>query len=345
MSAEEQAACKLPPVSVIVAVRNEEGYLDGCLQALVDLDYPHDLLEIVLVDGMSTDRTPQIIESWVERDSRIRAIKNPGKIVSTGMNLGIKSARHDLILWISGHVVLERDHLKRCVETMREKSAAAVGGHIRTVGRSPIGKANAAILSSPFGVGGGTHRIGGNCGWVATVTMALYSKQAILKAGGFNESLPRNQDNDLHARMNRLGLRSYLNTNIRPTYFCRDSMVSLLRQAWKNGFWNILAVRMGIGGFSLRHFVPMVFVFGLISLAILSFVWSAAAYLLLGIGICYLLAASIASIIAATKRKLTWQVLLLPLGFLSLHLTYGVASWAGLFARRPLGRDAAKAKP
>ncbi|MFH2054665.1 MAG: glycosyltransferase family 2 protein [bacterium] len=322
----------LPPISVILALRNEERYLEECLQSLTAQDYPQELVEILLIDGMSTDRTPEIIDSWVARDSRIRAFSNPGEIVSTGMNLGIRESRFDLILWTSGHVRLQPDHLKRCVETMRETAAAAVGGILKTVGESPIGRANAAILSSPFGVGGGAHRIGGESGWVTAVTMALYSKQAIIDAGGFNESLVRSQDNDLHGRMNRLGLKSFLNPEIRPTYLCRDSIGGLLKQAWHNGYWNISVAKRGGGGLSPRHFVPMTFVFVLLLLTILTFVSPTARYLLVGLALVYGLCSVIASVAAAIKHKLVWQLPCLPLGFLSLHLTYGAASWQAFFA-------------
>lgn len=320
----------LPPISIVMGLRNEERYLEQCLESLTTQDYPHDLIEIILIDGMSTDRSPEIIKAWAERDSRIRFFTNPARIVSVGMNLGIREAKYDLILWPSGHALLEPSHLKQSVATMRETDAAAVGGYLRTVGRGPIGRANAAILSSRFGVGGGAHRVGGKSGWVPTVTMALYKKSAILAAGGFDESLSRNQDVELHAQMNKRGLRSYLNVDIRPTYLCRDSVGGLLKQAWKNGYWNIASTRQGAGGFSLRHFVPMAFVFVLLLLAVLSIFLSEPRYALLGIAKLYGLVAVIASIVAAIQHKLTWQVLLLPFGFLALHLSYGTASWLAL---------------
>lgn len=325
---------ELPPISILLAIRNEQRHLEDCLQSLVEQDYPTELVEILLIDGMSTDRTPEIVKRWSDRDSRIQAFGNPKQIVSTGMNLGIAEARHDLILWVSGHAMLEPDHLKKSVATMQRTGAAAVGGVLRTIGQGGLGKANAAALSSPFGVGRGAHRVGTQSGWVPTVTMALYRKEAIVAAGGFNESLPRNQDNDLHARMNSLGLKSYIDIEIKPTYICRDSLSGLLTQAWNNGFWNIAVMRMGGRGFSLRHFVPLAFVLSLVLLVALACLWPLGKLLLPVAAAAYGASAVVASLVAAIRHRLTWQIVILPLLFLALHLTYGAASWAALMKPR-----------
>ena len=179
----------LPGISILLAVRNEAEHLDRCLQSLVALDYPTGSIEILLADGMSTDGTPEIIDRWAKTNPEIRRIQNPGLIVSTGMNLALAQCRYDLVLWTSGHTLLKPDHLRRCLSTMLRMGVAAVGGVLETAAFSPIGRINAAILSSAFGVGDARHRIGGESGWVPAVTMALYRKEAILAAGGFNESL------------------------------------------------------------------------------------------------------------------------------------------------------------
>ena len=174
---ESSTSVDLPGISIILALRNEEEHLVRCLQSLANLDYPPDKTEILLVDGMSTDRTVEIIDKWAKADQRVRQLQNPGKIVSTGMNLGLRESRFDLILWTSGHALLRSDHLRKCLDTMRRTDAAAVGGVLDTVAFSWIGEINAAVLSSRFGVGDARHRIGGRSGWQPTVTMALYRKE------------------------------------------------------------------------------------------------------------------------------------------------------------------------
>ncbi|HLG10290.1 MAG TPA: glycosyltransferase, partial [Dehalococcoidia bacterium] len=56
-TATERSPDDLPLVSVIIPVRNEEGYIGRCLQALAAQDYPHDRFEVFVLDGGSTDAT------------------------------------------------------------------------------------------------------------------------------------------------------------------------------------------------------------------------------------------------------------------------------------------------
>ncbi len=328
---------ELPGISIILAVRNEAEQLARTLDAIINLDYPHDRTEIILVDGMSTDETPTIIHSLSKSDARIRCLQNPGVLVSSGMNLGVSQARFELILWTSGHTLLKPDHLRKCVAVMRETNAAAVGGVLETAAYSSVGKINATILSSPFGVGNARHRIGGESGWVPAVTMALYRKDAILAAGGFDESLPRNQDNDLHERMNQQGLRSYMDASIQPVYLCRETFTGLLKQAWTNGFWNVMLTKMGRRGLNLRHFTPLLFVLLLVSLAVISLFIPPALIALIAVAGLYLLTDVIASVVAGLRRRMYWQILPMIFWFPSLHFCYGLGSWAAMFT--PLRRN------
>lgn len=322
----------LPSVSILLAVRNEEQHLDRCLKSISELDYPRNKTEIIVIDGMSTDRTPAIIETWRKRDSRVRALTNPRKVVSAGMNLGLAAASSELILWLSGHSLLKPDHLRRSVATMSETGAAAVGGVLETVGLTEVGKINAAVLSSRFGVGGGSHRVGTKSGWVPAVTMALYRKDAITAVGGFDETLTRNQDNVLHDRLNRSGYRSYLDIGIKPIYLCRETLPGLLQQAWQNGYWNLMLLRLGHAGLHLRHFIPMLFVVVLAALVAAAVSLSLAAPLLPAYLALYGTAAAVASIITGVRRRFSWQILVLPIWYFLLHLAYGTGSLLGALA-------------
>ncbi len=326
---------RLPGVSVLLAVRNEAEHLDECLNSIVTLDYPNELLEIIVVDGQSTDGTIEKLKAWRQRESRLRVYDNPQRLTAAGMNIALAHASHDLCLWTSGHALLGPNHLRDAIETLESTGAAAVGGVLRTEGTTTIGRINAAVLSHRFGVGNAPHRVATKSGWTPTVTMALYKKSAIVEAGGFNESLPRNQDNDLHERLNRLGHLSYLDVRIQPVYLCRNTLTGLLRQAWKNGYWNIMMTRMGHGGLSIRHFVPLVFAGSVLLTALAGLAVPSLLYLAVLIVATHLLCAIAFSIIAAIQRKLWWQWLALPLWFTLLHWSYGLASWRALVDRKP----------
>src|SRR4051812_28966285 len=91
-------ASVLVPVSVLMPIRNEEKFIERSLKAILDQDYPHSLLEVLIADGMSTDETREIIACVAESypNIAVRIINNPGAIVSTGLNLAIQQARGDV---------------------------------------------------------------------------------------------------------------------------------------------------------------------------------------------------------------------------------------------------------
>lgn len=330
----ENSLSQLPAISILLAVRNEGEHIDECLASAVGLEYPRELTEIILVDGGSDDGTRGKIAEWQKRDNRIQLLDNPHAWTAAGMNIAVAAARFDLCLWISGHVILESNHLRNCVATMQTTGAAAVGGVVKTVGTTPIGQINAAVLSHRFGVGNAPHRVGAKSGWASTVTMALYRKQAILAVGGFAEQLPRNQDNDLHDRLNRQGFRAYLDVNIRPTYLCRNSLSGLLRQAAHNGFWNVMMTRMGRGGLSPRHFAPMAFVGIQLAALVCAVVYPPALWVFVGVVTAHLLAALTVALEIAVRQRFRWQWAVIPIWFVLLHWTYGLSSWRGLLSPR-----------
>ena len=95
----------MPFVSVIIPVYNEERYISDCLVSLIKQDYQKDDLEIICVDGISTDKTRQIIQDFSDQHHNIRLLENPDRIVSHALNAGIKASSGDVILRIDAHCI------------------------------------------------------------------------------------------------------------------------------------------------------------------------------------------------------------------------------------------------
>lgn len=99
-------------VSVVIPTLNAEKYLDECLEALRAQEYPRELVEILLVDAGSTDRTLEI----ARRHEVDRLLENPLRTGEAGKAVGIKAASHELICMVdSDNVVVGRDWLSRMV--------------------------------------------------------------------------------------------------------------------------------------------------------------------------------------------------------------------------------------
>ena len=86
-------------LSVICPIYNEEKYIARCIESIMTQDYPKDDLEVLFVDGMSTDRTREIIASYLPQCPYLRVLDNPHKIVPYAMNKGISEAKVFYLLW------------------------------------------------------------------------------------------------------------------------------------------------------------------------------------------------------------------------------------------------------
>src|SRR5437879_350126 len=100
----------LPFVTIVVPCRNEGKHIARCLESILANDYPKDRLEILVVDGMSSDGTREIVRSYCERHETIRLVDNPQKHIPVAMNLGIRNARGDTIIKMDAHSTYQRDH-------------------------------------------------------------------------------------------------------------------------------------------------------------------------------------------------------------------------------------------
>src|SRR6476619_1291191 len=85
-------------VSIIMPVSNEAHHIIRCLEAVLGQDFPADLMDVIIADGLSDDGTRDRLEEFARRDRRVRVIANQGGIVSTGLNAAIKAARGDIII-------------------------------------------------------------------------------------------------------------------------------------------------------------------------------------------------------------------------------------------------------
>jgi succinoglycan biosynthesis protein ExoA len=318
-----------PFVTLILPVRNESTYLEHGLIAILAQDYPSNLMEILAVDGLSTDNTRAIIQSFNARHPqlRIHLLDNHGKIVPTGMNIALRRAKGEVIIRVDGHTLIAPDYVRQCVETLQRTNADNVGGKMNSIGRNLFGKAVALATSTPFGIGGGRFHYSEKEEWVDTVYMGAWPRQVFKKIGLFDEELVRDQDDEFNYRLREQGGRILLSPAIRSEYTVRSMPRALWRQYYQYGFWKVRVLQKHPRQMSLRQFVPPAFVLSLIVslLLALSFI----PFLSFVIPLCYLVANLLASIWTAPKRG--WRYLLyLPLVFAILHLSYGLGFLMGL---------------
>lgn len=315
-------------LSVIVPIFNEERFIEDCVASLLRQDFPREEMELLLVDGASTDQTPVLLSRLAAaHPDVIRVLQNPKRIQAAAMNLGAKAARGTYLIRVDAHADYPTNYFSRCVALMEETGAQNVGCVWNTQGKTPKAEVIAMMLTSPFGVGGSSFRVGGKSGWVDTVPSGTFRKDYYESIGGFDERLARSEDNEINYRIRKNGGRIYMTNEMTVTYYCRETVGALGRMAYANGKWNVIAAKLCPGSMSLKYFVPLAFVLSLLFMPLLSiahpaFGWLFAAELALYLGLSLFFA------LQKTRdfRKLMFLWFLFP----AFHIPYGVGSLAGL---------------
>ena len=315
------ASISLPLVSVIMPIRNEARFIAQSLGAVLAQDYPAELIEIIVVDGMSADSTRAIITQAAQAARRnVAVLDNPAGIVPVAMNIGLRAARGAIIVRVDGHCEIAPDYVRRCVMALQRTGADNVGGLQRAVSETPIGRAIALATSSPFGVGGARFHYDARPGWVDTVYLGAYRRDVFERIGGFDEELVRNQDDELNFRLTQAGGKIWLDPSIQSVYYSRPSLRKLWKQYFEYGFYKVRVMQKRGGVASWRHLVPGIFVLSLLLSGLLALLTRKPRWALAVAGP-YALANGLAS--ARTSIKDIGVFLVMPLTFLILHAAYG----------------------
>jgi len=237
----------LPFVTIIMPIRNEAHFIKRAIRSVLNNDYPAEKMEILIVDGMSNDGTREIIAGLSKEDNRIKLLDNPKRITPSAMNIGIKAARGDLFIRVDGHVEIPADFITNSIRCLHEHSEAWVaGGYIKTAAESFVGRAIAAAMQSPIGVGNSKFRLGDYEGWVDTLAFGIHHKWIVEKIGYFDEELVRNQDDEFNLRIILAGGKIWMSKAIQSTYFSRGSLYKLWKQYFQYGFWRINGNHFGL---------------------------------------------------------------------------------------------------
>jgi len=319
-----------PRVAIVLPIRNEERTIAACLQAIVDQDYPQECIEVWVIDGLSTDRTRQIVAEFQARHPFVKLLDNPKRIIPAALNIGIRQAQNaDVIVRVDGHTFLEPDYVRQCVRCLQHTGAGNVGGLQRVKGVGYVGKAIALTVSSPLAAGDARYRHTEKEGFVDTVYLGAFPSQVFKSIGLYNEELLRNEDYELNYRLRQAGFHVFLSPSIRSWYLCRSSLPALWSQYFQNGYWKIQMLRRYPRSVRLRQVVAPVFVLSLMVSGVSGLIVRPFAGLLALIAGCY--TALIVVFAALTARHHGWRYLpILPLTLTTIHFGWGLGFLWGL---------------
>jgi glycosyltransferase involved in cell wall biosynthesis len=312
-------------VSVIVPLRDEREHVPGLVASLAAQDYPGEL-EVLVGDDRSRDGSAELAGDLAAAAGvPLRVVTRDAGSTSAALNRCIAEATGQLIVRMDCHSTYPPDYVRRCLQAAAETGAWNVGGVVEPRGRTPMERAVAAAMDSPFGgIGWTRHAGGGRRVDVDTVTFGAFRPEAFRTAGGFDESLVRGQDDELNLRLRRAGGRIVLDPAIRVRYTPRGSLRAVLRQYHGYGRWKVAVMVKHRRVLSARSLAPLALVAGGGGLGALAPARRGARVLLAGgAGMYAALALGFAA--AATRRRGEPQLLArTALVFPAFHVGYGL---------------------
>lgn len=257
-------------ISVVAPMRNEGSNVDEFVRDIAAQDFAGDL-EVLVADGNSQDGSSERLSAAAAAAGlNLRVFENPAGWVSQGLNICIREARGDLIVRLDCHSKYPRDYLRRLAELSDQTAAWNVGGRLVPTGTTPAERAVAAAMDSPFGGIGWTRLNGDGPVETDTVTFGAFRPEAFEQAGLFDETLVRNQDDELNLRLRRAGGRIVLDPTITVLYRPRGSLAGVWRQYYEYGLSKV-AVMLKHGRVqTVRGLVPSAFVVSTMALAAVS---------------------------------------------------------------------------
>lgn len=248
----------VPTVTVVIPVLDEELHLAACLAAVQAQTYPS-IVEILVVDGGSSDRTVEIAAS-----SGATVLRNPRRIQAAGLNIALAQARGEVFVRVDGHCRIAADYVQRSVDALCRTGAALVGGAMTPIANSFRQRGIAVAMTSAFGAGPARFHLGGEAGWVETVYLGCCRTSDARAVGGYAEDVGVNEDAEFALRIDRLG-GVWFDPAIRSTYVPRTSLRAVGRQFFRYGRSRAATVRRHPRSVRWRQLSPPLLVFGIAS--------------------------------------------------------------------------------
>ena len=321
-------------VTVILPIRNEEKFINKTLKSIINQKFDGDL-EIIISDGLSNDGTLEIVKKNQKKYKNIKLVRNTAKIVPVGFNRALNFAKGDIIIRVDGHSTMEPDFIKNSIKILNKKNASCVGGPTKHFSNTFIGKNISIAQCSYFGAGGASFRTGVSKGkYVNTLAFGAYKRAEFLKVGAYDEELIRNQDEEFNYRIVKNGGKIWIDPSIKSIYYVRNSILKLFSQYFYYGFYKVRVIQKIKSIFSLRHFVPAIFVLTLILFVVIA-IFQRIFWPIFFFGALYLFVNVTFSIYESVKSHAK-SLVLLPIIYFIMHLSYGLGFLAGLvlFANR-----------
>jgi glycosyltransferase involved in cell wall biosynthesis len=325
-------------VSIIIPCYNERSTIRLLLDALREQTFSRADMEVIIADGMSSDGTRDEIAVFQKDhpDLAVRVVDNPLRSIPSAVNRAIESSGGEIIVRLDAHSKPYPDYVERCVAALEEKRGDNVGGvwEIHPGADTWIAKSIAVAAAHPLGVGDALYRHAKHAAEVDTVPFGSFRRELIDRVGYFDETLLTNEDYEFNTRIRKAGGRIWLDPSICSVYFARPSLVELMKQYWRYGFWKWRMLRRYANTVRWRQALPPLFVFSVIVLALMSFFVPLAGVVLMGELFIYFSILLAIGIHLGLRDRKAYLLFGLPMAISVMHISWGSGFlWSILITR------------
>lgn len=193
---------KNPSVSLVIAAYNEEKVIDEKMQNCLRLDFPHGLLEVIVISDGSSDRTNEVVKKYTEMDARIHLVDLPRTGKSGALNKGVSFVNNDIIVFSDANTEYVADAIKNLVNHFDDPKVGCVGG--RLIYRNPHQVVSGEGESFYWRYETALKKLESKLGYVAGANGAIYAiRRELFK------SLPKRTINDDFMTSMRIVLDGY----------------------------------------------------------------------------------------------------------------------------------------
>lgn len=321
----------LPLVSIVIPMLNEVGAIGQCINSILALNYPRELVEIVIVDGLSQDGSREKVQELAAMHTNIKMYDNSNKRTPRSLNIGIHKSRGDIVIILGAHTRIKTDFVRLNVEYMNKMQVKCVGGTQINTGDTFVQQAIGVAMGSRFGIPSAPYRFYKKARFVDTVVYAAYSRELFDRIGYFDEKLHISEDAELNWRIRKAGYQIYYTPEIVSYYYPRKNLVRLGKQFFNYGILRVNVIKKHPDAVKPIHIVPPFFVLTSLLLLIVGCVNMLFFKIFASMWFLYFIYLLVAALISSAQHKKFKYIIILPFAFITMQIAWGFGFLVGIF--------------
>ncbi|MDO8870312.1 MAG: glycosyltransferase [Methanobacteriaceae archaeon] len=293
-----------PLVSIIIPMKNEEIIVKRCLNSIKTINYPHNKIEIVIVNDGSTDRTKNIVLDQ-KHDLNIVYLETQGLGVSKARDLGLKKSSGNFTVFTDADCVVHPDWIIELLKPFQENVAAVGGPNLTPKDDTHFAKCVGSVLSFLSKPGAryafeGEEIIEIHHNPTCNV---MYRKNVLEEVNGFNHILITTDDEELDYRIRKKGYKILYTPFAKVDHYRRSSWKKFMKMAYYYGLGRMQSTKIHHEMGKWFHFAPMFYVLILMLLGIISLFYNVYSYTFVSLIVLSILGIGLISIISTYKKE------------------------------------------